>query len=253
METTPQRTVTVSRIEEFKQTASRPIRTFFAEKNFGDRGVTNFLNTVKSAKGEYIALLDGDDYWTDPKKLQTQVDFLDAHPECALCVHRTMHVWNNGKTLLSPRPAKRNTVLDSRKLLYSNFASRVSTVVRRSSMEQGLPDWYPEVDVTSADWLFNLLVGRTGKIGYIDKVMAHHRLHADGLTMQSGLDKMLSDKIRNFDMLAQYLQKQDLAMLRAKVVLNTKLRLFRLNPNAYMAVKNLRYVFHRQSVSEIEK
>ena len=56
----------------------------------------NFARTLEACQGQYIALLDGDDYWTSPDKLRKQVEFLDRRPECAICFHDVLVVYEDG-------------------------------------------------------------------------------------------------------------------------------------------------------------
>jgi glycosyltransferase involved in cell wall biosynthesis len=63
------------------------IRLLLSERNRG--AFANFVTTLNACRGQYVALLDGDDYWTDPRKLQKQVDLLQAHPECSMAVAKT--------------------------------------------------------------------------------------------------------------------------------------------------------------------
>ncbi len=61
------------------------IKANLREKNIGM--VANGMENLKRARGEYIALCEGDDYWTDPEKLQTQTDEMRKHPNINLCFH----------------------------------------------------------------------------------------------------------------------------------------------------------------------
>ena len=74
-------------IKEYANKYPKIIKPIFHEENQWSKGIKRILATFvyPQAKGKYIALCEGDDYWIDPLKLQKQVEYMDTHPECSLC------------------------------------------------------------------------------------------------------------------------------------------------------------------------
>ncbi|MBC7892171.1 MAG: glycosyltransferase, partial [Sphingobacteriaceae bacterium] len=72
-------------LRDYQARFPEKIRLLLHEKNRG--AIHNFIDVYHACQGEYMATCEGDDYWTDPLKLQKQADFLDAHPDFSMVFH----------------------------------------------------------------------------------------------------------------------------------------------------------------------
>lgn len=155
------------------------IQTIFPDKNFGDGGKRIFLETIQACRGRYIATMDGDDYWTSPRKLQLQVELLESRPDCSMCFHDVLKVYDDGSRPPSryngPTPKRLWTLDDA---FERCFAAACSPLFRREVLD-GLPPWY--LDLPFGDWPLLVLAARQGPIAYLDEVMGVYRIHAGGM------------------------------------------------------------------------
>ena len=71
------------------------IKALLHPKNLGGFGKNNTLAALEACSGQYIAALDGDDYWIDKNKLQTQADYLDQNPNFSGCFHNAEIRYND--------------------------------------------------------------------------------------------------------------------------------------------------------------
>jgi glycosyltransferase involved in cell wall biosynthesis len=74
-------------IREYERKYPDIIRPIYQTENQYSKGQNAVLFTFKAAKGNYIALCEGDDYWIDPLKLQKQITEMEKHPECYMSFH----------------------------------------------------------------------------------------------------------------------------------------------------------------------
>lgn len=153
------------------------VRLVLQEANRGL--LRNFIDTFTSCRGDYVALLDGDDYWLNRDKLERQVAFLDSHPECSICCHAAAML-RSGETIAEDRYPEPDwkTISTIEDLFRQNFIPTCSAMVRRDAIAT-LPGWFESCPWE--DWPLFLLYAERGKIGYLADVMAVYRMHSAGL------------------------------------------------------------------------
>lgn len=156
------------------------IKLLLRNQNIGS--MRNFVGTIGACEGEYLALLEGDDYWTATDKLQRQINFLDAHPGCAICCGRVRALYEAGAQNLNVRldvvpqlSAGPYTIED---ILKGNFVMTCTAVLRRKYVGR-FPEWFFEMKL--GDWPLFGMVARYGTIELMDEIMAAYRIHSGGV------------------------------------------------------------------------
>ncbi len=152
------------------------IRAFLPERNLGVAGI--WLQAARRCRGEYVAILEGDDYWTSPDKLAKQVALLDRNPAWSSCFHRATLFFDDDSRPSRPATpsfSKETFVLDD--IIRSCFIPFLTTVFRRDVLGT-VPEWL--FGYRWFDWLFHIWCARQGDIGFLDEDMASYRVHAAG-------------------------------------------------------------------------
>lgn len=174
-------------LREYEKKYPNVIKVVYQNDNLYSKGFRNFIPRflLPISSGEYIAVCEGDDYWTDPKKLQKQVDFMDAHKEYALCFHKTQVKYekNPEKDFLFPDVEKLQWYTH-KELLKTNYIPTNSIMYRK------LKDYdnYP-FDVSPGDWFMHLYHAKYGKIKFIKEVMSVYRKHEGGVWWNYDVDR----------------------------------------------------------------
>jgi glycosyltransferase involved in cell wall biosynthesis len=151
------------------------IRLLLLQKNVG--ACPNFAMTVEACRGEYLAFCEGDDYWTHPEKLQRQIDYMEAHPEMALCHHTVDYVrWEGGCRVLLKKfpPESDRGDRQANDLIGNNFIQTCSLMIRRSCLPV-LDERFQALKL--GDWPLCYLAAEHGKIGFLSFEMADYRIH----------------------------------------------------------------------------
>lgn len=183
---------TLQIIKEYKSTENihikileRSINNMYWQKRQKLGRLYNFTNIIQNCTGKYIALLDGDDYWSDANKLQKQVDFLERNIDCIVCHHWHEYAAPSANGyVLSIAPTKGQGYLpDEKSSVKAIFENRLRlksrTLMFRNVIEE-FPSWFYEI--AYGDVALSMLLGRYGDFGFINERMAVYRRTGEGIS-----------------------------------------------------------------------
>lgn len=174
-------------IREYSEKYPGRIRAYLHDKNQGPAsprefaGRNNVLGLLKACQGEYVAMCEGDDYWTDPLKLQKQIDFLDNHKDYSVCHHNVKVIYEDGsESHLFNSDDQQLTSSIENVLEDKWFMATASWVYRNYFKDEDFADWHAKA--AAGDWAILIQLAAYGKIGYLPDTMGIYRKHSAGLS-----------------------------------------------------------------------
>lgn len=167
-------------IREFAARYPDIIKPIYQTENQYSKGVRiNLTYIFPRIKGKYVAICEGDDYWTDPYKLQKQVDFLESHPDYVMCSSRFDKYWQESG-LLEEDPDKKfkGADYDLQNLIGGKWLTQTLTVMyRRSALDLKRYEQYG----MSLDMILFYELLKHGKGYCFPEVMGVYRYHKGGV------------------------------------------------------------------------
>lgn len=168
-------------IREYENKYPDVIKPFYQTENQYSKGIrVGAAFNWPRAQGKYIALCEGDDYWTDPLKLQKQVDYMEALPGCSMCFHATELVKEDTSALGNKmRPYHCDSISSPEDIILGGGAfCHTSSVMFLKSITDHPPRFYMEAPV--GDYALRLMCICHGLCFYIDEVMSAYRQFIPG-------------------------------------------------------------------------
>ena len=160
--------------EEYAEKYPDKIKLLPNDRKYGQNA--NLSRTIQACSGKYIALCEGDDFWTDPFKLQKQIDFLEQHGDHVMCFHKINSVDEHGNMLEDGGGANEQTIYYDGNDFFHVFIPTPAIVFRNCLKE--FPEEFYSVKSTDA-FLFAMLSG-FGKGANLGFVGASYRKHSGG-------------------------------------------------------------------------
>lgn len=168
--------------EDFNTDGTREIAFEYAEKypdlirlitaDYNVQQQANHMRCLSACRGKYVAICDGDDYWTDPKKLQIQADFMEANPDYSMCCH--------------PYQIKKNGIVSDKLLPVSpkdySGDELIATPHGMHHSSKLVINIFQEIDIKTLfhfhnDYPINALLGTYGKCKFLKDIKPSVYLH----------------------------------------------------------------------------
>jgi len=169
--------------KKFQKKYPNQFKLFQREENVGM--LNNFYNLIDSATGEYIAFLEGDDYWTDTRKLKLQAEALDSNLDCSITYHNVNMFFGEGLDGSERLYVKRNQPLKVgvKEVIENEVFMHTSSLMIRTKSIISTPSSF--FTYSMGDIPITIFALRDGSQAlYIDKIMSSYRKNLGGITFK---------------------------------------------------------------------
>lgn len=180
---------TVSIAKKYELNHPEKIKVFDHKENIGM--MPNFIFVLDKCQAEFVSICEGDDYWTDPYKLQKQVDFLQAHPQYAIAAHNCNMYFEDTKESIPFHQKPVKETLTIRDFIFGNYINTLSILYRKKF--ETLPQWMLQSKL--GDWPLILILTQQGAVHFDNTIQGVYRIHATGVHQNASnwnLQKRLS-------------------------------------------------------------
>jgi len=195
---------TRSIIEYFHQRYPSIIRLIFPNENKYSKGVRPVEDIVKpECKGRFVATCEGDDYWTDPLKVQKQVTFLQQHPDYVLTTHDVHAVDEKGQVIATECLAEfYKADFSSKDLIHGWAGPKTQAMLFRNVISEYPPEFR---NCPYGDVFLNSLLGQFGGSKYMADIKPSvYRLHSDGIFSPLSISEKVDMQAQCFLWISRY-------------------------------------------------
>lgn len=184
-------------IREYEKKYPDIIKPIYQTENQYSKGIRVGDFNRKRVMGKYIAICEGDDYWQDPYKLEKQVEYMEAHPECSLYVHAAYRVSPNNKKMkchVSPFSKSREVSIEE-VIEGGGDLFATSSYFYPSKFKDNLPNFYEISPI--GDYPLVVYLALNGMVYYNNNFMSAYRVNVSGSWVQR-ISSDINKKIDHF-------------------------------------------------------
>lgn len=210
---------TLDIIKEYEPTSDIEFVFLPSEKNLGY--TENYKRAFTACEAEYVAIMEGDDYWTSPYHLQKHIDFLDLHQECSMSFNRHDRLFiDRGYNDIPEWNADGDfrLIITNEMALGNQIGNLSCCVIRNRKIEDKIFEGY-----FFADWLLGMYLGMFGPLAQQKEVTSAYRVHDNGqwsrMSEQEQLQTLLK-MIDEYDPLLDYKYTDEFNLYKKRININ---------------------------------
>jgi glycosyltransferase involved in cell wall biosynthesis len=180
-------------IQDVMANSSHSWELVVPQNNRFSQGMSFVPDLMRNVDADFVAILEGDDYWTDSAKLQLQADALMANPGASIC-HHTFSVYEADELVYEWPPQKWKSTISGIALAQENFIGTLTTVFRKSDIPKDFGPGFNGLSI--ADYPIWSLIADGKSIEFVDRNMATYRIHESNYWAHGTIDEKAFQSLR---------------------------------------------------------